>query len=83
MSTELSEMVETEKYRVESVEKAARPEGVPSGDWFRYIIGQGRSRIEGCKSGTLQEVTRHAESVAEDLNNRAANGYSAYAPRRR
>ena len=83
MSTELNEMAQPEKYRVERVEKTTRPEGIPNGEWFRYVIGQGRSRIEGCKAGTLKEVTRHAESVAEDLNNRAANGYSAYAPRRR
>lgn len=83
MSTQLNEMAQPEKYQVESVEKTPCPEGMPEGEWYRYIIGQGRSRIEGCKPGTLKEVTRHAESVADDLNHRAVNGYSAYAPRRR
>lgn len=83
MSTELNEMAQPDKYQVESVEKTVSPEGMPGSDWYRYVIGQGRSRIEGRKPGTLKDVTRHAESVAEDLNNRAVNGYSAYAPRRR
>jgi len=72
------------KYRVESVEKSEPPEGMPAGNWHRYIVGQGGSKIEGFKPGTLKAVTQHAENVAEILNARAANGgKSTYATHKR
>jgi len=83
MSTEPQDNTRENKYRVVSVEKTDAPEGMPDGNWHRYVIGQGRSRIEGLKPGSLKTVTQHAETVAEDLNARAAGGNSAYAPRKR
>jgi len=71
-----------DKYRVESVEKTDPPEGLPAGNWHRYIIGQGGSKIEGLKPGSLKAVTEHAESVATDLNLRAKGGNSTYAARK-
>ncbi len=71
-----------DKYRVESVEKTEPPEGMPAGNWHRYVIGQGGSKIEGLKPGTLKAVTQHAESVASDLNARATGGNSTYAARK-
>jgi len=70
------------KYRVESVEKIEPPEGMPAGNWHRYVIGQGGSKIDGLKPGTLKAVTEHAESVATDLNLRATGGNSTYAARK-
>ena len=83
MNTELDDDAIGLKYRVESVEKTSPPEGMPDGDWHRYVIGQGGSKIEGFKPGSLQSVTEHAETFAEDLNARAARGYSTYAARKR
>ena len=56
-------------YRVMLVEAADAPEGM-GGTWHRYVIGEGRSLIEGKKQGTLEDVTAHAELTAEDLNER-------------
>ena len=70
------------KYRVVTVEKTNPPEGMPGDNWHRYVIGQGRARIEGKKPGSLRAVTEHAETVAEDLNSRASRGGSTYAPRK-
>jgi hypothetical protein len=83
MSAELNEDTYTQKFRVESVEKTDAPEGLPGSDWHRYVIGQGRSKIEGLKTGTLAAVTRHAEAVADDLNLRATKGNSTYVSRGR
>ena len=89
MSTEVETTVEevrqpkaTDKYKVVSVEKTEPPEGLPAGNWHRYIIGQGGSKIEGLKPGSLKAVTLHAELVASDLNARAAGGNSTYAARK-
>ncbi len=71
------------KYRVETVEKIDAPEGMPGNNWYRYVIGQGSSRIEGKKPGSLQTVTEHAQNVAETLNSRTGIGTSIYAPRKR
>ena len=70
-------------YHVVSVEKTTPPEGMPDGDdWYCYVIGHGRSRIEGIRNGTLKTVTQHAEAFAENLSNRTTKGYSAYAARK-
>ena len=78
MSFELENNTFEGTYRVESVEKTDPPQGIPAGDWHRYIIGRGNSKIEGLKPGSFQAVTEHAESVAEDLNERATKYSSVY-----
>ena len=69
------------KYQVISVDKIDTPEGMPDGDWYCYVIGYGKSKINGKKPGTLKNVTQHAEAIAEDLNLRSQNKKSAYAPK--
>lgn len=64
------------KNRVMSVQKTPTPDGLPEGNWYRYIIGIGESKIEGVRSGTLNDVIEHAEAVAEHLNTR--RGRSSY-----
>lgn len=71
------------KYRVEKVEKTTAPEGMSGDNWHRYVVGQGTSKVEGKKPGTLKAVTQHAEAFAEILNSRAGRGGSTYAPRKR
>lgn len=83
MSTELENSLRGPRYQVEIVEKTDPPAGMPGDNWHRYVICEGDSRIEGFQPGSLQAVTEHAENFAEDLNNRAANGYSVYAARKR
>lgn len=75
MSTYLDDNNTRTKHRVMSVQKTSTPEGLPEGNWFRYVIGTGDSRIEGLRAGTLNDVTDHAETVAEGLNSRDGKGY--------
>jgi len=71
------------KYRVVTVEKTTPPEGLPGDNWCRYVIGQGTSKIEGKKPGTLEDVMQHAETAVEELNSRSGKGGMTYAPRKR
>lgn len=72
-----------EKYRVMTVEKIPPPDGM-TGNWHHYVIGEGNSKIEGKRPGTLQAVTQHAETVAESLNLRAGKGsYPTYIARKK
>lgn len=57
-------------YRLESVEKCASPEGIKGDDWYYYVIVRGISRIDGKRTGTLKEVTAHAEDLADRVNKR-------------
>ena len=70
------------KYNVVSVEKTDAPEGMQGDDWYHYVIGQGSSKIEGFRTGSLKSVTQHVESYAEDLTERMRNGGSTYAQRK-
>ena len=76
MTTELKDSNTGITYRVMSVKKTDTPAGMQQGNWFRYVIGHGRSKIEGLRPGTLKTVTEHAKSVAEDLNIRGKKGFS-------
>jgi hypothetical protein len=55
---------------------------VPEGEWYEYIIGRGSSSIRGKRAGSLKAVTEYVEEYADNLNQRAALGYSAYAARK-
>lgn len=79
MSTEIKNDTNGDKYLVTSVDETDLPEGILVGHWYRYVIGQGNSKIEGFKPGSLESVTEHAEKVVEDLNERAKSfGQTAY-----
>lgn len=81
--TELNDEESTNsKFPVTSIEKTEPPKGVADGEWYEYIIGRGASSIKGKRSGTLQAVTEYVEEYADNLNRRAALGYSAYAARK-
>ena len=82
MNSDTLENRRSRQYRVESVEEVPPPDGMPEANWFRYIISEGRSIIEGFRPGSLYSVTQHAETFANDLNARAANGYSFYVSRK-
>jgi len=84
MSTEEPDDYTSEgNFQVESVEKTDPPDGLLATPWCRYVIGRGNARIEGLKAGTVQAVTEHAETVAEDLNTRATRHGSTYYVTRR
>ncbi len=72
------------EYSVTSVEKIDPPEGGEAGNWYRYVVENARSTITGCRRGSLQQVTRHAKSFAEELNARAGGRVaSPWAPRQK
>lgn len=79
MSTESKSKIHGNRFQVESVEITDPPEGMPDGNWCRYVIGQGTSKIECIRSGSLKAVTQHAEAYARDLNDRFSKGLSPYA----
>ena len=70
------------KFPVTSIEKTDPPAGVTEGDWYEYFIGLGSSAIRGKRAGSLAAVTEYVEEYADNLNRRAALGYSAYAARK-
>jgi len=70
------------KFTVTSIEPTEPPLGMTEGEWYEYVIGRGASAINGKRSGTLSSVTEYVEEFADNLNRRAASGYSAYAARK-
>lgn len=71
------------KYDLISVDKIDTPDGLPGDDWYRYVIGQGTSKIEGFRSGSLNAVTKHCEEYTRELNDRINKGGSTYSPRKK
>ena len=67
-------------YRVVTVEKTTPPDGLGGNNWYRYVIQNGNSLMECKKSGTLKEVTAHADEVAEQINTRNTWGARKKAP---
>ena len=68
-------------YRIESVETCKAPRGLTHGDWCRYVVANGSSRIVGRYCGSLTQTRRNAEDLVKGLNARARNGKSPWAPR--
>ena len=71
------------QYKVISVEKIKAPEGMAGTNWHRYTIQKGNSIIDCKKTGTLNEVSKHAENVAEQINSRTSKGGSTYAAKKK
>lgn len=70
MSTRQDATESERDFQVVSVNPSAPPVGLNQGNWYRYVIARKNSTIVGNMRGTLEEVTRHAENVADDLNYR-------------
>lgn len=66
------------KFKVISIDKTETPSGMSGDNWYRYVIGQGASKIEGLTMGDLSKVTAHAEAIAFDLNGRSKGGNAAH-----
>lgn len=77
-----SDKISERQFAVTSIEKTEPPADETEGNWYQYTIGEGDSAITGKRAGSLASVRKHAEEFAENLNRRAALGYSAYAARR-
>ena len=66
------------KFKVISIDKTEAPSGMSGDNWYRYVIGQGASKIEGLTMGDMKNVTEHAEAIAFDLNGRSKGGNAAH-----
>ena len=82
MTTQTNNDVINRSYRLTLVEPVSAPEGMPEGNWCRYVVEHGISTMNCIRAGTLKEVTQHAEKYVEDLNSRTLKGYSTYAHRK-
>ena len=57
-------------YVVASVQTTDAPGGGNDGRWCEYILENGSSTINGCRNGTVKQVTEYAKEFAEVLNER-------------
>lgn len=66
------------KFSVMHIEKISTPDGMVGDNWYQYVVGQGTSEIKGLTMGTLNQVTEHANNVANDLNERSKGKKTGY-----
>ena len=84
MNTQLEVKLNVLKYVLISVDKVnPTPTWLPEGNWYLYIIGQGDSKLEGYKIGSIEAVAEYAETVVENLNERMRTGKYAYTATRK
>ncbi len=57
------------EYRVESIARAATPEGL-EGVWYQYVIAQGTNMIKGMRCGDKAQVDDEVRDMVERLNER-------------
>jgi hypothetical protein len=65
-------------YALISVKKTEPPEGEQGNNWYQYVVGKGASSLVGKRRGTLKQVTEHAETLADSLNERRGLKVSSY-----
>ena len=58
------------RYLVKTVEKTKAPAGCEGNNWYRYVLERNGSTLVGQRRGTLSQVTRYAEELAEEANSR-------------
>lgn len=83
INVDLDSVVNKLEYNLISVEKTETPEGLPVGNWHRYVIARGSSTMEGMQSGSLSAVRQYAEEFVEGLNERNVRGRSTYVTRQK
>ena len=76
--TPIIEKVIKRKFNVMNIEKINTPDGMAGDNWYQYMVGQGTSEIKGLTMGTLNQVTEHANRVADDLNDRSKGKKTGY-----
>ena len=70
-------------YELISVDKIDTPAGMEGDNWYRYVLGQGASKIDGLRQGSLKSVTQHAEDYSKELIERIRNGGSIFSTRKK
>ena len=60
-----------QSYEMVSVRRAETPPGAEGSNWYRYVIAFGGSNnIQGCRQGSLEDVTGEVEEIVAQLNGR-------------
>ncbi len=58
-------------YEIVSVRRAKPPPGTEGSNWHCYVIAfEGANTIRGCRQGSVKAVTRAAEEIVAQLNER-------------
>ncbi len=58
-------------YEIVSIRRAKAPPGVEGSNWHQYVIAvEGRNTSHGYQPGNLKAVTRAAEEIVAQLNER-------------
>ncbi len=68
-------------FQVDSVEKTEAADGEQGDDWYRYILKNRTSTINGLRRGSYQYVCEYAAEYAEQLNARIVCNPSKWQPR--
>ncbi len=68
-------------FQVASVEKTETPGGEQGQDWYRYMLKNHNSTINGLRRGSHQHVCDYAAQYAEQLNTRIVLGPSPWSSR--
>ncbi|MBI5041229.1 MAG: hypothetical protein HZB57_08540 [Gammaproteobacteria bacterium] len=68
-------------FKVASVEKTETPGGEQGQDWYRYMLKNHNSTINGLRRGSHQHVCEYAAQYAEQLNTRIVLGPSPWSSR--
>ena len=75
------EMTSALIFQVDSVEKTEAPGDEQGQDWYRYVLKNRSSTIDGLRRGSRQHVSDYAAEYAEQLNTRILFGPPRWQPR--
>lgn len=70
-------------YHLASIEKTTAPGGGTGRDWYRYVLRNDNSTIQGFRRGSREHVSEYAARYAEQLNTRTVLGPSPWSTRQK
>jgi hypothetical protein len=60
-----------QSYEIVSIKRAESPPGAEGSKWYDYVIAfAGTNTVQGCRQGSLKDVTSAVEEIVEQLNER-------------
>ena len=60
-----------QSYEIVSIKRAESPPGTEGSKWYDYVIAfAGTNTVQGCRQGSLKDVTIAVEEIVEQLNER-------------
>ncbi len=76
-------MSDLSQFDVVEVQECDAPYGSGNEKWCQYKIANGYTSVVGTNRGSVTETRRYAKTFATELNERAKNGQSVWAPKRK